>query len=293
MQKEFNPRRDVIKDLIPAGLTLTMSAEKIGKSSMFRQVGYSVATGEKCFGDTFSPAVTGHVLYLSFEDDDQSIQESMEMFCQNSIPPNYQFQYQWKRIGKGCIRALESYMRDFPNTKLIIIDTLAYIRSKDNGKTTFGRYHEDVDDMNKLKRFCSKHDLSIMVSTHTKKGKEDDWTRNVHGGVLLYADKLTDSMKAAITENNRRRRIQQQYNKDNNIKPTTIRKEVRSIVEHLMQVTPKEEEKIDVPEGLTSEDLLYVIDDLKGKMAEAAGTLDFEKAAIYRDKIKELEKMVN
>ncbi|MCE7741744.1 MAG: excinuclease ABC subunit UvrB [Candidatus Heimdallarchaeota archaeon] len=118
-------------------------------------------------------------------------------------------------------------------------------------------------------------------------------SRNVHGSVLLYADKLTDSMKAAIMENNRRRSIQQKYNQDHGIIPTTIRKEVKSIVEHLMQVTPKEEDRIEVPEGLTSEDIFYVIDDLKGKMAEAAGTLDFEKAAIYRDKIKELEKMVN
>ena len=118
-------------------------------------------------------------------------------------------------------------------------------------------------------------------------------SRNVHGSVILYADKLTDSMKEAITENNRRRNIQQEYNQLHGIKPTTIRKEVKSIVEHLMQVTPKEEEKIEVPKGLTSEDLFYIIDDLKEKMAEAAGILDFEKAAIFRDKIKELEKMVS
>jgi len=118
-------------------------------------------------------------------------------------------------------------------------------------------------------------------------------SRNVHGSVLLYADKLTDSMKEAISENNRRRSIQQKYNQEHGIKPTTIRKEVKSIVEHLMQVTPKEEEEIEVPTGLTSEDLLYIIDDLKEKMAEAAGILDFEKAALYRDKIKELEKLVN
>lgn len=74
-------------------------------------------------------------------------------------------------------------MKDFPYTKLIIIDTWAYIRSKDNGMTTFGRYQEDVEDLNKLKKFCSKHNLSIMVSTHTGKAKHDDWTRNVHGGV--------------------------------------------------------------------------------------------------------------
>ncbi len=117
-------------------------------------------------------------------------------------------------------------------------------------------------------------------------------SRNVHGSVILYADNLTDSMKEAITENNRRRRIQQEYNEKHGIKPTTIRKEIRSIVETLMQIEPKEEERIEVPDDLTSQDILYVIDDLKEKMAEAAGALDFEKAALYRDKIKELEKMV-
>lgn len=117
-------------------------------------------------------------------------------------------------------------------------------------------------------------------------------SRNVHGSVILYADNLTDSMKGAITENNRRRQIQREYNEKHGIQPTTIRKEVRSIVETLMQVTPKEEEKIEVPDDLTTEDIFYVIEDLKEKMAEAAGTLDFEKAALYRDKIKELEKLV-
>ncbi len=117
-------------------------------------------------------------------------------------------------------------------------------------------------------------------------------SRNVHGSVILYADNLTNSMKTAIAENNRRRRLQQDYNKRHGIIPTTIRKEVKSIVEHLMQITPKEEEKIEVPKDLTKEDLLYVIEDLSGQMAEAAGKLDFEKAALYRDKIRELEKMV-
>jgi len=117
-------------------------------------------------------------------------------------------------------------------------------------------------------------------------------SRNVHGSVILYADNLTGSMKEAITENNRRRRIQQEYNEKHGIKPATIRKEIRSIVETLMQIEPKEEEKIEVPDDLTSQDILYVIDDLKEKMAEAAGALDFEKAALYRDKIKELEKLV-
>ncbi|MHA1222021.1 MAG: excinuclease ABC subunit UvrB [Candidatus Heimdallarchaeaceae archaeon] len=117
-------------------------------------------------------------------------------------------------------------------------------------------------------------------------------SRNVHGTVILYAENVTESMKEAIIENNRRRRIQQEYNKKHGIKPTTIRKEIRSIVENLMQITPKEE-VIDLPDDLSKVDVYYVIDDLKEKMAEAAGSLDFERAALFRDKIKELEKMVS
>jgi excinuclease ABC subunit B len=118
-------------------------------------------------------------------------------------------------------------------------------------------------------------------------------SRNVHGSVILFADNLTNSMMQAISENNRRRQIQKEHNEKHGITPKTISKEVKSIVETLMQVTPKEEEKIEIPEDLTSDDILYVIEDLKTKMAEAAGKLDFEKAAIYRDKIKELERMVS
>jgi hypothetical protein len=171
MQKEFKPRKDVIQDFMPFGLTLKMGAEKMGKSSMNRQVGYA-ATGDKCFGGSFSPAISGHVLYLSFEDDNQSIQESMELFCQDSAPPNFQFQYEWPRIGEGCMRALDSYIEDFPNTKLIIIDTLAYIRKKHKRNKSNGGYDEDVEEYDKLKKFCSKHSLSIMVSTHTKKSAQ-------------------------------------------------------------------------------------------------------------------------
>jgi hypothetical protein len=204
MQAEFKPRKDVISGLIPSGLTLLMSAEKNGKSSKLRQVGFSVATGTRCFGGSFSPAVSGSVLYLSFEDDSQSIQECMELYCQDSAPPNYQFQYEWPTIGNGCIRALQAYINDFPTTKLIIIDTLAYIRQVRKGAKQNGGYSEDVEELHKLKQLANENNLSIIVSTHTKKGKEDDWTRNVHGGVgqtatadtIIFIDRKRGSSKA-------------------------------------------------------------------------------------------------
>ncbi|MHA1352111.1 MAG: helicase-related protein, partial [Candidatus Heimdallarchaeaceae archaeon] len=120
-------------------------------------------------------------------------------------------------------------------------------------------------------------------------------SRNVSGSVILYADKITDSMKEAIFENNRRRRIQIEYNRKHGINPQTIKKEVKSIVETLMQASQKEEEEeitIDRSE-LTVEKIMAIINELKEKMAEAAANLEFEKAAIYRDKIREIEKQVD
>ncbi|MHA1866716.1 MAG: helicase-related protein, partial [Candidatus Heimdallarchaeaceae archaeon] len=120
-------------------------------------------------------------------------------------------------------------------------------------------------------------------------------SRNVSGSVILYADKITDSMKEAIFENNRRRRIQIEYNRKHGINPQTIKKEVKSIVETLMQVSQKEEkEEITIDKSeLTVEEIMAVINELKEKMAEAAANLEFEKAAIYRDKIREIEKQVD
>ncbi len=118
-------------------------------------------------------------------------------------------------------------------------------------------------------------------------------SRNVNGQVILYADKITNSMREAIAENNRRMQIQLEYNRQHNIQPKTIQKEVRSIVETLMQVSIDENKdlKLNVDE-LNTTDLLFVIDDLKEKMAEAAANLEFEKAASLRDKIKEFERLV-
>ena len=120
-------------------------------------------------------------------------------------------------------------------------------------------------------------------------------SRNVSGSVILYADKITDSMKEAIFENNRRRRIQIEYNRKHGINPQTIKKEVKSIVETLMQVSQKQEkEEITIDRSeLTVEEIMAIINELKEKMAEAAANLEFEKAAIYRDKIREIEKQVD
>ena len=111
--------------------------------------------------------------------------------------------------------------------------------------------------------------------------------RNTEGTVIMYADELTESMEKAISETNRRRKIQHQYNIDHNITPQTIQKGIRDAIKATMAEEVKEEYKIEKDE--TIED---IINKLTDEMLTCAANMEFEKAAELRDKIKELENMM-
>ena len=104
----------------------------------------------------------------------------------------------------------------------------------------------------------------------------------------MYADELTDSMEKAISETNRRRNIQEQYNKEHGITPKTIQKSIR---ENISMVSA---ENIGVEFKLEKEeDIKEVITKLTDEMLKYATDMEFEKAAEIRDKIKELENLTN
>ena len=112
--------------------------------------------------------------------------------------------------------------------------------------------------------------------------------RNTDGTVIMYADELTDSMEKAITETNRRRKIQEEYNKEHGITPKTIKKSIRETI----SITKQEE--IEVEYKLESaEDIKKTITELTDEMLKYAANMEFEKAAEVRDKIKELEKLIS
>jgi excinuclease ABC subunit B len=113
--------------------------------------------------------------------------------------------------------------------------------------------------------------------------------RNANGQVFLYADRITDSMKKAVSETNRRRKIQMDYNKKHNITPQTIVKEIKDITEQLKAAETVEVESL---KGLVKkEEIRYIIKELEEEMKTAALALEFERAAKLRDKIKELKKL--
>lgn len=114
--------------------------------------------------------------------------------------------------------------------------------------------------------------------------------RNVSGKVIMYADNITESMKETIDETNRRRKIQDAYNKEHGIVPKSIIKDIRDVLNTTLaaesDVSYKEE---DFEDEFTKDEIQAMIDALKPQMYEAAEALDFEKAAEIRDKIKELK----
>ena len=111
--------------------------------------------------------------------------------------------------------------------------------------------------------------------------------RNTEGTVIMYADELTDSMEKAISETNRRRKIQEEYNEKNHIIPKTINKSVRETIKAIKTEDIGVEYKLE-----KEEDIKETINKLTDEMLEYASKMEFEKAAEIRDKIKELEKII-
>ena len=115
--------------------------------------------------------------------------------------------------------------------------------------------------------------------------------RNAEGHVIMYADNITDSMDKALTETNRRREIQQKYNNEHGITPTTIKKAVRDLISISKEVDRKISDVEKDPETMDYKELKKLIEKVKKKMERAAAELDFETAIEMRDKLAELRKL--
>ncbi len=115
-------------------------------------------------------------------------------------------------------------------------------------------------------------------------------SRNSEGHVIMYADRITDSMNKAISETERRRAIQQKYNEEHGITPQTIQKAVRELIS-ISKVIAKEELQFEKdPESMSREEIEKLLQTIEKKMKKAAAELDFETAAELRDKMIELKK---
>ena len=116
--------------------------------------------------------------------------------------------------------------------------------------------------------------------------------RNSEGHVIMYADKITDSMRLAIEETERRREIQKAYNKEHGITPQTIHKAVRDLIRISKEVAQEELQFEKDPESMSVKELEKLIAEVQKKMKKAAAELNFEAAAMLRDQMVELKKQL-
>ena len=119
--------------------------------------------------------------------------------------------------------------------------------------------------------------------------------RHIEGQVVMYADNITDSMKHAISETNRRRSLQSKHNKKHGITPRSITKEIKDITDRIRQPEPTIADDAGIRYGesdMPKDELLLIVKDLERQMKRASRELEFENAAIYRDQIKDLRKLL-
>ena len=107
--------------------------------------------------------------------------------------------------------------------------------------------------------------------------------RNANGHVIMYGDKITDSMKETIEETARRRKIQETYNKEHGITPQTIHKEIREVISNV------DEKATEKPKKMTKKEFAKTVDAIEQEMREAAKALDFERAMELRDILFEMK----
>ena len=117
--------------------------------------------------------------------------------------------------------------------------------------------------------------------------------RNAEGHVIMYADVMTDSMKQAIEETERRRKVQMKYNEEHGITPQTIKKSVRDLIAVSKKVAAEELRMEKDPESMSVQELEKLIKELTKQMKKAAAELNFEAAAELRDRLVELKRMLN
>ncbi|MDF2589027.1 MAG: excinuclease subunit [Anaerocolumna sp.] len=117
--------------------------------------------------------------------------------------------------------------------------------------------------------------------------------RNSQGRVIMYADKMTDSMSKAISETNRRRMIQNKYNEDHGITPTTIQKKVRDLIRISKKADANYYKMDKDPESMSKKELEAVVKKITKEMHTAAAELNFELAADLRDRLMEIKKQLN
>ena len=200
-QTAYQSRPPIIDGLLYAGAYILAGAPKIGKSFLVAQIAYHVSTGKALWGCEVHP---GTVLYLALEDDFQRIQSRMFMMYGVNDTDRLHFATAAGKLGNGLDEQLENFVREHPDTRLIIIDTMQKIREV--GGEAYS-YASDYEIIGRLKQFADKHCICVLTVHHTRKQPAGDSFEMISGttgllgcadGSLLMQKKKRTALEATI-----------------------------------------------------------------------------------------------
>ena len=180
----FTSRPPLIDGLLYAGTYLLAGAPKIGKSFLVAQLAYHVSMGQTLWE---YPVRQGGVLYLALEDDYQRLQGRMSRMFGVEGTDNLHFAITSAQIGLGLVEQLDNFLKDRPDTRLVIIDTLQKVRDAIGDAYS---YSGDYDAIGQLKGFATSRGICLLLVHHTRKQAADDAFDMISGttGLLGCAD---------------------------------------------------------------------------------------------------------
>ena len=180
----YQSRPPIIDGLLYTGTYLFVGAPKVGKSFLMAQLAYHVSVGLPLWEYAVHQ---GTVLYLALEDDHRRLQERLYRMFGTDSTPNLHFAIYAKQLGGGLEEQLKKFIREHPDTKLIIIDTLQKVREAGGEKYS---YANDYEVVGKLKQLADESGVCLLLVHHTRKQQADDRFDMISGtnGLLGAAD---------------------------------------------------------------------------------------------------------
>lgn len=181
---ELPPLKWVLPGFVAEGLSILAGKGKVGKSWCAYQIAAAIALGGTALGAV--PVAQGRVLYLALEDTHRRLQDRLKHILDGApAPPLLHHYNRWPRMQDGGLRDLLAWLRRYPDTRLIIIDTFAKIRGgKASAPNGGNAYDEDYRAWGELKAVADDHGTSILVLHHFNKLRQaDDWMDQISGSI--------------------------------------------------------------------------------------------------------------
>lgn len=200
MATPYAPKKFVVSDMLPEGLILLCGPSKIGKSWFVLQFCLAVALGKKFLGHEIMQC---DVLYLALEDTFARMKERMAILSEE-CPTNLRFATQSGLLGGDLEEQLVTHKQQYPNTKLVVIDTLQKIRGAYDPKISSPTYGKDYADIGTLKRIADELGIAILLVHHLRKMQDrDDPFNEISGttGLMGAADTILLLKKANREKN--------------------------------------------------------------------------------------------